>query len=72
MTHHLCRGCVPGEVVHSRGGQVVLIVLRELLELVLVVWQASVHAEVPADGRTDRWRDTQQDKCHRQHSLMRP
>lgn len=51
MTHHLCRGCVPGEVVHSRGGQVVLIVLRELLELVLVVREASVHAEVPADGR---------------------
>lgn len=55
MTHHLCRGCVPGEVVHSRGGQVVLIVLRELLELVLVVWEASIHAEVPADGRATMW-----------------
>lgn len=48
MTHHLCRGCVPGEVVHSRGGQVMLIVLWELLELVLVVREASVHTEIPA------------------------
>lgn len=47
MTHHLCRGCVPGEVMHSWGGQVVLIVLWELLELVLVVRETSVHAEVP-------------------------
>lgn len=52
MTHHLCRGCVPGEVMHSRGGQVVLIVLWELLELVLVVRETSVNAEVPGDGQT--------------------
>lgn len=68
MTHHLCRGCVPGEVMHSWGGQVVLIVLRELLELVLVVREASVHAEVPADGQTC----VRQDECHRERSLMWP
>lgn len=53
LTHHLCRGCVPGEVVHARGGQVMLIVLRKLLELVLVVREASIDAEIPA-GKTDR------------------
>lgn len=36
-----------------------LIVLRELLELVLVVREASVHAEVPAAGPTDG-----RDECH--------
>lgn len=35
-------------MVHSRGGQVMLIVLRELLELVLVVREASINAEIPA------------------------
>ncbi len=50
--YHLCRGCVPGEVVHSRGGQVMLIVLRELLELVLVVREASINTEIPAGRQT--------------------
>lgn len=64
----MCRGCVPGEVMHSRGGQVVLIVLRELLELVLVVRETSIHTEVPADGQTR----VRQDECHRQRSPMWP
>lgn len=52
QTYHLCRRCVPGEVVHSRGGQVMLIVLRKLLELVLVVREASIYAEIPAGRQT--------------------
>lgn len=40
-------------MVHARGGQVMLIVLRKLLELVLVVREASIDAEIPA-GKTDR------------------
>lgn len=47
-TYHLCRGCVPGEVVHSRGGQVMLIVLRKLLELVMVMRKAGIHTKIPA------------------------
>lgn len=34
-------------MVHSRGGQVVLIVLWKLLELILMVREASVYAEIP-------------------------
>lgn len=40
-------------MVHPRGGQVVLIVLWKLLELVLVVREARVNAEIPAGGQTD-------------------
>lgn len=39
-------------MVHSRGGQVMLIVLRELLELVLVVREAGIDAEIPAGRQT--------------------
>lgn len=68
----MCRGCVPGEVMHSWGGQVVLIVLWELLELVLVVGETSVHTEVPAGRRAGGRTCVRQDECHRQCLLMCP
>lgn len=46
MYNHLCGRCVPWEVVHSRGGKVMLIVLWNLLELVLVV-RESIYTEIP-------------------------
>ena len=44
-------------MVHPGRGQVMLIVLRKLLELVLVVREAGVDAEIPAGGQTDRQGD---------------
>lgn len=38
--------------MHSRGGQVMLIVLRKLLEVILVVREASVYTEIPAGRQT--------------------
>lgn len=40
--HHLCRGVVSREVMHPRRGQVVLIVLRQRVDVVLVGGQSSI------------------------------
>ena len=41
-----------------------LIVLRELLELILVVREASIDAEIPADRQTDRQTDRRINQHH--------
>lgn len=41
--HHLCRGIVSGEVVHPRRGQVVMIVLRQRMDVILVGGQPSIY-----------------------------
>lgn len=49
-TYHLGRCCIPGEVVQPRGGQVVLIVLWKLLELVLMR-EACIYTEIPVESQ---------------------
>lgn len=48
--YQLRRGRVPGEVVHSRGDQIMLIVLRKLLKLVLMR-KPGIYAEIPEEGQ---------------------
>lgn len=56
--YHLSRSRVPGKVVHSGGcRQVMLIVLWKLLELVLMVREASVHTKVPTNRHKERRED---------------
>lgn len=45
-TYHLGGGGVPGEVVHSGRGQVMLVGLRDLLQRILM-WHSCIHAKVP-------------------------
>lgn len=45
--YHLCWGIVSREVVHPRRGQVVLIVLRQRMDVILVGGQPSIHTKIP-------------------------
>lgn len=50
-TYYLGRGGVPGEVVKPGGGEIVLVGLGQRRDVVLVVRQACVHTQVPAEQR---------------------
>lgn len=50
MYNHLCRGRVSRIVVQPRGGQVMLIVLGNLLQRVLVMRGSSIDTEIPVSA----------------------